>query len=201
MLDFKKILGCLGLTIGGFLCLFALLFTVFSALFIEMLPLPLRAKGWEWMYGELGATEGVPGAGEFLGEYEGPDYCPSGRPVNGPVTAYFLDPRYEAYFGFPHYGVDFGVPEGTPVKATISGRVVWAQRRGGYGLLVAIRNGDFLVLYGHFSRIDVKEGQVVERGQVLGLSGNTGLSTGPHVHYEIRYRGKRINPLGAMPCS
>ena len=148
-----------------------------------------------------GSHRGRAGSRGISGRVRGARLLPLGPARKRSCYSHFLDPRYEAYFGFPHYGVDFGVPEGTPVKATISGRVVWAQRRGGYGLLVAIRNGDFLVLYGHFSRIDVKEGQVVERGQVLGLSGNTGLSTGPHVHYEIRYRGKRINPLGAMPCS
>jgi len=201
MLDFKKTLGCLGVTIGGFVVVFIVVMTILCAFFIEIMPFG-RAEMWKWMYGELGATEVIVGGiGEFPPtEYSGPDWCPSGRPVNGPVTAYFLDPRYEAYFGFPHYGVDFGVPEGTPVRATISGLVVWAEVRGGYGQVVAIRNGDFLVITAHYSELHVEEGQVVERGQVLGLSGNTGLSTGPHVHYEIRYQGTRIDPLEPMPC-
>ena len=201
MLDFKKTLGCLTVSVFGFLFVFIVLLTLLCAAFIQVFPFG-RAEMWKWMHGELGATEVVVGGlGEFPPiEYSGPDWCPSGTPVNGPISAYFLDPRYEAYFGFPHYGVDFAVPEGTPVRATISGLVVWAEERGGYGNVVAIRNGDFLVITAHYSVLHVTKGQMVQRGEVLGLSGNTGLSTGPHVHYEIRYRGKAIDPLGPMPC-
>ncbi len=200
MLDFKKTLGCLGIIVGGFALTFIVLITVLCALFIEIFPVG-RAEMWEWMYGELGATEVVVGGlGEFPPqEYSGPDWCPSGRPVDGPVSAYFLDPHYEARFGFPHHGVDFAVPEGTPVRATISGLVVWAGPHGGYGHVAAIRNGDFLVITAHYSELHIKEGEIVEREQILGLSGDSGFSNAAHVYYEIRCQGSPIDPLGPMP--
>ncbi len=95
----------------------------------------------------------------------------------------------------PHHGIDYAAPYGTPVHAVASGRVISAGWRGGYGRAVVIkhRNG-YSTLYGHLSRILVRVGQHVEQGQTIGLVGSTGLSTGPHLHYEVRHYGRRINP-------
>ncbi len=95
----------------------------------------------------------------------------------------------------PHHGIDYAAPYGTPVHAVASGRVVFAGWRGGYGRTVVIKHKNgYSTLYGHLSRILVRVGQHVDQGQTIGLVGSTGLSTGPHLHYEVRHYGRRINP-------
>lgn len=95
-----------------------------------------------------------------------------------------------------HSGVDFGVTSGTPVRATGAGKVVRAGRNGGYGNMVEIRHANGLYSrYAHLSRILVKAGQAVTAGAVIGKSGNTGRSTGPHLHYEIREGERAVNPM------
>ena len=94
-----------------------------------------------------------------------------------------------------HEGIDFRASTGTRVYASKAGRVIFAGRRGGYGKLVGIEHEDnFTTWYGHLSRIRVRVGQTVAKGKVIGLSGNTGISTGPHLHFEIRYKGRSENP-------
>ncbi len=94
-----------------------------------------------------------------------------------------------------HDGVDFRAATGTPVYASRAGKVIFAGRKGGYGKVVGIEHGDdFTTWYGHLSRIRVKSGQWVSQGKVIGLSGNTGISTGPHLHFEIRYKGRSEKP-------
>ena len=94
-----------------------------------------------------------------------------------------------------HEGVDFRAATGTRVYASRAGKVIFAGRRGGYGKIVGIEHGDdFTTWYGHLSRIRVKVGQWVSQGKVIGLSGNTGISTGPHLHFEIRYKGRSEKP-------
>ncbi|RKU16512.1 peptidase [Candidatus Poribacteria bacterium] len=94
-----------------------------------------------------------------------------------------------------HEGIDFRAASGTRVYASKAGRVIFAGRRGGYGKIVGIEHaGDFTTWYGHLSRIRVKVGQTVSQGKVIGLSGNTGISTGPHLHFEIRYKGRSEKP-------
>jgi murein DD-endopeptidase MepM/ murein hydrolase activator NlpD len=122
-------------------------------------------------------------------------------PLTGRITSVF-GPRIHPIYGTPdfHTGVDIAVPEGTEVHAAAPGVVTWAGRRGGYGLLVVIDHGDgYSSYYGHLSRILVHEGQFVEVGQVIALSGNTGLSTGPHLHFEVRRLGEPVNPLPLLP--
>jgi hypothetical protein len=87
-----------------------------------------------------------------------------------------------------HSGRDFAAPEGTPVVAALTGRVVSSGEAGGYGLAVEIEHGNPLrrTLYGHLSEIYVKEGDSVRQGEVIGRVGSTGLSTGPHLHFELR---------------
>ncbi|WP_298266975.1 M23 family metallopeptidase [Geobacter sp.] len=86
-----------------------------------------------------------------------------------------------------HHGVDIAVPEGTPVYPTQVGRIIYAGIYKGYGNLVAIDHGNgYITLYGHNASLLVKPGDLVDDRTVIALSGNTGRSTGPHVHYEVR---------------
>ena len=94
-----------------------------------------------------------------------------------------------------HYGLDIAVPTGTPIRAAAAGRVTFAGRRGGYGYLVIIDHGKGVeTRYAHNSKLLVSAGDRVERGQIIARSGNTGNSTGPHLHFEIRYRAKAVDP-------
>jgi len=93
-----------------------------------------------------------------------------------------------------HHGVDLMAAAGTPVMAAARGVVVWRGNKLGYGNCVVIRHGTHLsTIYGHLSRIDVRTGQLLGRGQALGISGSTGFSTGPHLHFEIRRDGIPID--------
>ncbi len=95
-----------------------------------------------------------------------------------------------------HTGVDIAGWKGTPVMATASGKVSFSQMRGSMGLTVKIdHNSKFKTIYGHLLRVAVKKGQDVKRGEIVGYVGNSGRSTGYHLHYEIIKDGKRTNPL------
>jgi murein DD-endopeptidase MepM/ murein hydrolase activator NlpD len=109
-------------------------------------------------------------------------------PVSGSVTSrvgWRLDPFGSGKLVY-HRGTDIAVPVGTPVRATREGRVVHAGIHGGHGTAVIVEheNGD-RTLYGHNSALTVQRGERVEAGTIIALSGNTGRSTGPHVHYEV----------------
>lgn len=95
-----------------------------------------------------------------------------------------------------HAGIDFGAPHGSTIRAADSGTVIFAGWYGGYGRSVIIDHGSGLTtLYAHASEIYVSEGQGVERGQAIAAIGSTGLSTGPHLHFEVRRNGDPVNPL------
>ena len=95
-----------------------------------------------------------------------------------------------------HQGVDISAGRGTPVVAPGDGKVVFVGWSAGYGKLVEIDHGyGILTRFGHLHNYNVKEGQLIRRGERLGKVGSTGRSTGPHLHYEIRYKGKPINPI------
>lgn len=95
-----------------------------------------------------------------------------------------------------HAGVDIRGPVGTPIYATADGVVAEAKRRGGYGNLVELDHGKGIATrYGHLSRILVSAGSRVQRGQIIGLMGSTGRSTGSHLHYEVRMDGRAVNPV------
>ncbi|OYD15813.1 hypothetical protein CH330_04725 [candidate division WOR-3 bacterium JGI_Cruoil_03_51_56] len=101
-----------------------------------------------------------------------------------------------------HYGVDYGAPLGTPVSAIADGIVTISRRYGGYGKLVEIRhNGVLKSRYGHLSRYGsgIRQGRRVHQGQVIGYIGSTGLSTGPHLYFEIWKNGTRVNPEKIIP--
>jgi murein DD-endopeptidase MepM/ murein hydrolase activator NlpD len=100
----------------------------------------------------------------------------------------------------PHLGVDYAAPTGTPVRAAADGSVVLSGWSGGYGKTVRIRHGRGLeTLYGHLSRIDVKRGQYVQQGALIGAVGATGLATGPHLDYRTLRDGVYVNPLTIQP--
>ena len=95
-----------------------------------------------------------------------------------------------------HTGIDFTAPAGTPIQATGEGKVIRADRGNGYGNHVIIDHGyGYQTLYAHMSRIDVKVGQEVKRGQSIGLVGSSGTSTAPHCHYEVIFKGQKIDPI------
>ncbi|MGC9530158.1 MAG: LysM peptidoglycan-binding domain-containing M23 family metallopeptidase [Candidatus Bipolaricaulaceae bacterium] len=122
-------------------------------------------------------------------------------PVRGRITSTF-GPRVHPVFGTPdmHTGVDVGVAQGTSVHAAAPGAVKWTGPQGGYGQLVIVEHADgYSTYYAHLYRIVVSPGQYVEAGQVIALSGNTGISTGPHLHFEIRRFGEPIDPLPLLP--
>jgi murein DD-endopeptidase MepM/ murein hydrolase activator NlpD len=127
---------------------------------------------------------------------------PTMLPVAAPVGSGF-GMRIDPFTGqrAMHEGVDFLVDPGTPVAAAAGGVVVFAGRHPQYGNVVDIDHGnDLMTRYAHLSKVLVKEGAVVQRGRVIGRSGDTGRSTGPHLHFEVRFRGVAQNParfLGA----
>ncbi len=98
-----------------------------------------------------------------------------------------------------HEGIDFVAPVGTPVQATASGVVLRSERAGAYGNLVEVAHADgFVTRYAHLKTALVQEGAVVQRGDTVGLLGNTGRSTGPHLHYEVIYKGQAMHPAKAL---
>jgi len=98
-----------------------------------------------------------------------------------------------------HEGIDLQADEGTAVYAARAGKVSFAGPNGGYGYLVVLDHGLYETYYAHLSEILVYNGQFVEAGQLIARSGNTGFSTGPHLHFEIRLRGIPVNPLAYLP--
>ncbi|MGN0728453.1 M23 family metallopeptidase [Treponema sp.] len=115
-------------------------------------------------------------------------------------TAFFADRREYRYSNGKsstglHYGIDFGIPEGSEVSACAEGKVVLAETRITTGWTVVIEHLPGLYsLYYHMSQLKVKEGDTVRQGQNIGLSGSTGLATGPHLHWEMRLNKEAVNP-------
>lgn len=118
-------------------------------------------------------------------------------PISMPVTAAF---RYSSYFGprngKQHKGVDMAGPTGTPIYSTGDGYISFAGTQSGYGKVIKVRH-DFGIetVYAHLNKIRVSKGQRVSRGERIGDMGNSGRSTGPHLHYEVRVNGKAVNPM------
>lgn len=126
------------------------------------------------------------------------DTTPSIRPIREGWLSSRYGRRKDPFTGQPafHRGVDFSAPVGTPVHATAAGEVVRAARRGRFGLMVEVEHGNGTVTrYGHLNGFAVEKGDVVERGEVVGYVGNSGRSTGPHVHYEVVKDGRSQNPF------
>lgn len=116
-------------------------------------------------------------------------------PVRGRLSSNFGRRR-----GRPHEGIDIAAKRGTPIYSTEAGRVIHSGRMGGYGKVVIVKHaGSFRSVYAHASRILVRKGEFVERGQKIAEVGSTGRSSGPHVHFEIRRKEKPQNPLAFLP--
>lgn len=107
---------------------------------------------------------------------------------------YRIHPIFKSYR--MHTGVDFAAPKGTPVYAAGNGVVYTEKGASGYGILVSINHGyGYASHYAHLSRMVVRNGQRIKRGDIVGYVGSTGLSTAPHLHYEIEKNGEKINPV------
>jgi len=127
-------------------------------------------------------------------------HIPSILPIN--IVDYTMSSGYgyrrDPVYGSSkfHEGLDFAASIGTPVFATADGIVTCAERRGGYGNCIDISHGyNYLTRFGHLSKILVEEGQKVKRGEMIGKVGSTGKSTGPHLHYEVRFKDEPQNPV------
>lgn len=123
------------------------------------------------------------------------------RPVRGArISSYFTKRRFHPILKKwrAHLGIDYAARRGTPVIAAGSGRIIYAARLGSYGNLVKIRHDDgYETRYAHLKsfRRGIRRGKYVKKGHTIGYVGNTGRSTGPHLHFELRKRGRAINPL------
>jgi len=115
-------------------------------------------------------------------------------PVLGKITSYF-GWRHRSF----HYGLDIAGKMGEPIMAAAGGVVAYSGWKGNYGKAVIIQHQDGRqTLYGHMQRIMVSNGESVARGEIIGLVGSTGHSTGPHVHFEVRRKGACLNPLNYL---
>ena len=129
---------------------------------------------------------------------------PTIPPVDAAWSASSFGWRIDPFNGMlaMHEGVDFPVDIGTPVFAAAGGVVIYSGPHPQYGYLVEIDHGnDFTTRYAHCSRLVVKEGDVVQRGSKIAESGSTGRATGPHLHFEVRYRGVAQNPIRFLQAS
>lgn len=139
-------------------------------------------------------------AGVDLGSGSGPsgDGVPDMWPILGPINSGFgerVDPILGLGNGEFHKGVDIGSPDGTPVHAPASGRVVKAGMGTGYGREIQLDHGNGIVtVYGHLQGWNVIAGQEVVKGEVIGFVGHSGRTTGSHLHYEVQVRGTAVNP-------
>jgi murein DD-endopeptidase MepM/ murein hydrolase activator NlpD len=158
------------------------LLPMMMSLLERLLEMQVNADGSE----EPAAATAASGSFSTSSESPVAGDSPSGRPVGGGLT----NPFYPG-----HNGLDFGIPVGTDIKATMSGKVVYAGwNNEGYGNLVIVENGPYRTYFAHLSEVPVQIGEVVSAGSVVGISGNTGNSTGPHLHYEVRRDQAVIDP-------
>jgi len=179
------------------LCVILLTSIGFAAL-ITIAPKPVQPLLWNWALEGVSPQSDADGAilpvGGWVVPYDG---------YNGPtsficqvpvmpssLTDCFGSPRKWGY----HHGLDFGAVVGTPVRTPIGGKVVYAAYSPvGYGNLVVVENQGYQVFLAHNSRVIVFVGQIVRAGDIVAYSGNTGASTGPHLHFEVR----KVSPEGA----
>ncbi len=131
--------------------------------------------------------------------------APAQRPAQSAASSAHISshfgPRADPLTGKPHFhgGIDLPAPEGTPIPAARAGTVIAAGERGGYGLAVEVAHSDgSSTLYAHARGVSVEVGQQIVAGQTLGEVGQTGRSTGPHLHLELRRGGRAINPEAAL---
>jgi len=125
------------------------------------------------------------------------EVSPTGRPIKRGWTSSYFGMRTDPFTGRREYhkGMDFAGKKGSDIISVGAGVVTWAGDRYGYGNLVEVNHGNgYATRYGHSEKVLVKVGDTVKKGQVLALMGSTGRSTGPHVHFEVLYKGKAIDP-------
>lgn len=115
-------------------------------------------------------------------------------PVKGNVTSGYGKRKATEIVSENHQGIDIGVNVGTKIVAAMEGKVTLVSNEGEYGTHVKIENKDIVTIYAHCSKILVKEGATVKKGQKIALSGNTGKTTGPHLHFEIRRGTRTVDP-------
>ncbi len=146
----------------------------------------IQRQGYQAMLDTLSCREGIRAR------------IPSIRPIDiGWISSRF-GVRNDPFTGNGrfHHGLDFAAPTGTDVRVTGDGVVTHVQHQRGLGKVIKIDHGNSVAtVYAHLNRQDVKKGDKVVRGQVIGTSGNTGRSTAPHLHYEIRIQGRSVNPV------
>lgn len=186
--------GGLGISFVGIFLLFACLMVIMTAFMIQQLPFG-HADAYVW-YLEERPLASQANFGFPLQGYAGSAEAIEGLPVPYPVTSHFA---YAAdYFSGSRYhtGVDMACPTGTPVTNVMGGQVTFAgYSDAGYGYLVVVENDGVQSFYGHLSRINVQPGQTVNAGAIVGETGSTGRSTGPHLHWEVRMNGTAVDPL------
>ncbi len=122
---------------------------------------------------------------------------PAIKPTIGNYSIEGFGMRKHPILGFRrfHHGIDFNCDTGTPVRSPGDGKVVIVERRSGFGLVVEIDHGfGYRTIYAHLSKAMVKQGEKIKRGQTIAKSGNSGLSTGPHLHYEVHHDGISLDP-------
>ena len=115
-------------------------------------------------------------------------------PVKAKVTSSYGKREEDKIVSADHYGIDLGVVIGTTVVAAMEGKVTLVSNEGEYGTHVKIVNKDITTIYAHCSKILVKKGAKIKKGQKIALSGNTGKTTGPHLHFEIRRSTRTVDP-------
>ena len=121
--------------------------------------------------------------------------CKFQKPLSGTITSEFGE-REATIEGMTtnHKGIDIAANSGTDIKAAISGTVSVAEENSEYGKFIKIVNGDVMTVYAHCKTLKVKVGDKIKVGQTIATVGSTGNSTGPHLHFEIRYENRFINP-------
>ena len=150
---------------------------------------------------EVGQRVFIPGARETMEVPLPPPVSTPAKggwlwPVDGPITSRFGENRGS----HRHKGLDIDTEKGQAIRAARAGRVVFTGRRGAYGLLVVLEHeGGFSSWYAHNSRVLVKSGQRVKAGERIAKSGRSGRASGTHLHFEIRHRGKPLDPLTFLP--
>ena len=126
------------------------------------------------------------------------DSTPSIRPLKGGYLSSRFGRRMDPFTGriSMHTGVDYRARTGSPVMATADGVVTMAKKNGSFGLMIEINHGNgFKTRYAHLSKMLVRRGSKIKRGEIIGLVGNTGRSTGSHLHYEVMFKKARRDPL------
>lgn len=142
----------------------------------------------------VGQTVFVPGARAAIALPRGLAWS---WPAGGALSSRYGLRRHPVYGRYIfHRGVDFRAPPGSPIRAARDGVVVFAGWKGGYGRMIDVRHADGSVSrYAHASRLDVRSGTRVAKGQTIGRVGSSGTTTGPHLHFEIRRQGRTVDPL------